>query len=150
VVAASPEAATETSTPQQQSALQQTAVQQTAAAASGWVVRYCRCLWRNISASYEEIEAGQLLGYHFAEASQVWLPIFWLIIHCCCIDARVVEFSRALNCPCYGEVEAGQLLGCHFAEVSQVWYGDLRFIRNDAQGVVSEGICHPCRCLVAC
>jgi hypothetical protein len=48
-------------------------VQGTAAAASGWVVRYCRCLWRNISACYGEIEAGQLLGYHFAEASQVWL-----------------------------------------------------------------------------
>jgi hypothetical protein len=30
------------------------------------------CGGRNIRACYEDLEAGQLLGYHFAEASQVW------------------------------------------------------------------------------
>ncbi|WIA13990.1 hypothetical protein OEZ85_002553 [Tetradesmus obliquus] len=56
---------------QQQQPDRQTVVQETAAAAAGWVVRYCQCLWRHISSVYGEIEAGQLLGYHFAEASQV-------------------------------------------------------------------------------
>jgi hypothetical protein len=72
VVAAAP-AATDSSTPQQQQQQQQSVVQGTAAAASGWVVRYCGCLWRSMSACCGDIEAGQLLGYHFAEASQVWL-----------------------------------------------------------------------------
>ncbi|KAF6263849.1 hypothetical protein COO60DRAFT_305903 [Scenedesmus sp. NREL 46B-D3] len=80
VVAASP-AATASSAPpthqqqQEQQPSRQSAAQGTAAAASSWVVRYCRCLWDNISTCYGEIEAGQLLGYHFAEASQVLLQV---------------------------------------------------------------------------
>lgn len=35
------------------------------------IVRYCRQLWAAVSGAYGEVEAGQVLGYHFSEACQV-------------------------------------------------------------------------------
>jgi hypothetical protein len=37
------------------------------------IVRYCRQLWAAVSGAYGELEAGQVLGYHFSEACQVRL-----------------------------------------------------------------------------
>jgi hypothetical protein len=37
------------------------------------IVRYCRQLWVSVSGVYGEVEAGQVLGYHFSEACQVRL-----------------------------------------------------------------------------
>jgi hypothetical protein len=36
-----------------------------------WIVRYCKQLWAAIGGKYGEVEAGQVLGYHFSEACQV-------------------------------------------------------------------------------
>ena len=36
-----------------------------------WQVRYCRQLWCAVSGQLGGVEAGQVLGHHFSEASQV-------------------------------------------------------------------------------
>jgi hypothetical protein len=75
------------------------------------VVRYCRCLWRNISSCYGEVEAGQLLGYHFAEGSQARVTLLFRLLFCSCL------YRCRGNC--VGEVQARPLLGCHISEISQ-------------------------------
>jgi len=76
------------------------------------VLRYCYQLWQQVSHCYGQVEAGQVLGYHFSEAAQVVNSVAFLQLQRCksLVQINSPQFCNAVvvvNLP------AVQLVSCN-------------------------------------